>query len=246
VTRSLLPDRYNRVDDAFLSAISRTFHRQTKAQPASPEAAPTPVEDSSDQLVRAATVERFMLALSDQQLVTGIAILVAVYVKNCSISVYSFQIAASLAWFSCTTHLSTLTVLRNYFDTHQKVRTWRVVAMLALLFLLVFSMVLSHSATFYTNSGAYFECAIKTFRLFEGLGLIGWFGSYSEVLNLILIVGWIAVAYFSRLVELYSLAYRNSSEYWLAWLISRGVLGPKEWAPRGSFIREILADARVG
>jgi hypothetical protein len=78
VARSLPPDRYNRVDDAFLSAISRTFHRQTKAQPASPEAAPTPVEDSSGQLARATTVECFILALSDQQLVAGIAILVAI------------------------------------------------------------------------------------------------------------------------------------------------------------------------
>lgn len=106
---------------------------------------------------------------------------------------------------------------------------WRVVAMLVLLFLLVFSMVLSQSATFLANSGAYFECAIKTFRLYEGSGP---FSPYSEFLNLILIMGWIAVAYFSRLVELYSLAYRNSSENWLTWLISHGVLGPKEWAPR--------------
>lgn len=101
--------------------------------------------------------------------------------------------------------------------------------MLVLLFLLAFSMVLSQSATCFTNSGAYFECAIKTFRLYEGFEV---FGSYSEVLNLILIIGWIAVAYFSRLVELYSLAYRNSSENWLTWLILRRVLGPKGWALR--------------
>ena len=57
-------------------------------------------------------VEAFILTLSDQQLVTGLAILIAGYVK-CDISVYSFRNVSAIAWFSCTTHLATLTVLKG-------------------------------------------------------------------------------------------------------------------------------------
>jgi hypothetical protein len=58
-------------------------------------------------------VEKFILTLSDQQLVTGLAILIAGFVK-CDISVYSFENISALAWFSCTTHLATLTILKGY------------------------------------------------------------------------------------------------------------------------------------
>ncbi|OCK73709.1 hypothetical protein K432DRAFT_312208 [Lepidopterella palustris CBS 459.81] len=54
----------------------------------------------------------FILSLSDQQLVTGLAILVTGFSK-CDISIYSFNVVSAIAWFSCTTHLATLTVLRR-------------------------------------------------------------------------------------------------------------------------------------
>jgi len=57
-------------------------------------------------------VEAFVLSLSDQQLATGVAILVAGFVK-CDISVYSFRNISAIAWFSCTTHLATLTILKR-------------------------------------------------------------------------------------------------------------------------------------
>jgi hypothetical protein len=60
-------------------------------------------------------VEAFILALSDQQLVTGLAILIAGFVK-CDISVYSFENVSAIGWFSATTHLATLTILRRYHD----------------------------------------------------------------------------------------------------------------------------------
>ena len=57
-------------------------------------------------------VEAFILSLSDQQLATGLAILIAGFVK-CDISVYSFRNVSAIAWFSCTTHLATLTILKR-------------------------------------------------------------------------------------------------------------------------------------
>jgi hypothetical protein len=55
----------------------------------------------------------FILVLSDQQLVTGLAILVAGFMI-CDISLYSFTIVSAVAWFSSTTHLSSLAVLKGY------------------------------------------------------------------------------------------------------------------------------------
>jgi hypothetical protein len=56
--------------------------------------------------------ESFILAFSDQQLVTGLALLLSAYFKG-DITVYSFQVASSLAWFSSTIHLATLVVLKR-------------------------------------------------------------------------------------------------------------------------------------
>ncbi len=43
----------------------------------------------------------------------GLAILVTLYAKSCQVSVFSFQVATGLAFFSLVLHLSTLAVLRN-------------------------------------------------------------------------------------------------------------------------------------
>ena len=56
--------------------------------------------------------EAVILSFSDQQLVTGFALLLSIYVKG-DITVYTFRVAATVAWFSSTTHLATLVVLRK-------------------------------------------------------------------------------------------------------------------------------------
>jgi hypothetical protein len=56
--------------------------------------------------------EAVILAFSDQQLVTGLALLISIYIKG-DITVYTSQVATSLAWFSSTIHLATLVVLKE-------------------------------------------------------------------------------------------------------------------------------------
>jgi hypothetical protein len=61
-------------------------------------------------------IEAAVLMFSDQQLVTGIGILVSGYTQiNCALSTYHWQIVVYLAWFSSLTHLTTLTALRAFF-----------------------------------------------------------------------------------------------------------------------------------
>ena len=91
---------------------------------------------------REVAFEKFVLALSDQQLVTGIAILVAVFANQCRVSIYELNIAITLSWFSATTHLSTLDVLHRYFRENKVVRNWRMVGMVGVLLLLTPGLVI--------------------------------------------------------------------------------------------------------
>lgn len=89
---------------------------------------------------REEVVTRFVLALSDQQLVTGLAILVGTVANQCTLTRYDFNMAFSLAWFSAITHLATLDVLREYLLKHKTVRNWRVFGMVCILGFLIYSL----------------------------------------------------------------------------------------------------------
>ncbi|KAE8443569.1 hypothetical protein EG329_001731 [Mollisiaceae sp. DMI_Dod_QoI] len=76
-------------------------------------------------------LEKVILGLSDTQLLTGMAILIAGYAK-CSISSYHSNIVSDLAWFASGTHLSTLQVLRTYLIKHPAIRLFRIALLLAM------------------------------------------------------------------------------------------------------------------
>jgi hypothetical protein len=72
-------------------------------------------------------IEAAVLMFSDQQIVTGIGILVSGYTQiNCALSTYHWQIVVYLAWFSSLTHLTTLTALRPFFRGQPTLAYWRV------------------------------------------------------------------------------------------------------------------------
>ncbi|KAL8917936.1 MAG: hypothetical protein Q9172_005627 [Xanthocarpia lactea] len=76
------------------------------------------------------TLRRIVLMFSDQQAVTGIALLASGYAQlKSGIDSYHWQIVVYLAWFSSLTHLTTLTVLRQYFRENHHARSWRAVVM---------------------------------------------------------------------------------------------------------------------
>jgi hypothetical protein len=72
---------------------------------------------------------RFRLASSDQQLVVGLATLIAAKTNQGMLSLYEFPVALALTWFSSTTHLAALDHLRHYPQQHQTIRNWRVYGM---------------------------------------------------------------------------------------------------------------------
>ena len=87
-------------------------------------------------LLRRENMIQFILALSDQQLVTGLAILIAGVSHQGSFTRYEWVAIHNLAWFSSTTHLATLDVLGSHFRSQRNVRAARTFGIIAFLLLL--------------------------------------------------------------------------------------------------------------
>ena len=146
---------------------------------------------------------RFVLALSDQQLATGLAVLIAGVANRCRISLYEFQVITCLAWFSSTTHLATLFVLRQYLIEHPTVRNWRVLGVAASLGLLMFSVITLVLAgpldttgdEAILNAGSPLQCV---FMNIPGRSL-----DFTWILNGVLTVLLIVPAYVRRIMSLY-------------------------------------------
>ncbi|KJX95325.1 hypothetical protein TI39_contig4119g00009 [Zymoseptoria brevis] len=88
-------------------------------------------------------LQHTILVLSDQQIVTGIAIMAAGFVglRNGETSVYHYQVVLYLAWLASSVHLSALTLLRPFMTTHPAVRAWRLGGMVVLFLMLVIGLI---------------------------------------------------------------------------------------------------------
>ena len=96
-------------------------------------------------------IERVVLNLSDQQLLTGLAILITGFAMTCSISTYHFALVGDLAWMSSNVHLTTLSVLQQYLYRHRTLRNWRIILMLITGSLLLANNVLSGHREWYDS-----------------------------------------------------------------------------------------------
>lgn len=84
-------------------------------------------------------LENTMLSLSDQQLVFGLAVLVAGFCEMVreNLSLYHWNMIVYLAWLSSSVHIASLTMLREMPKQSKKFRNIRVIGMLVLWALLV-------------------------------------------------------------------------------------------------------------
>ncbi|KAF2627942.1 hypothetical protein BU25DRAFT_305275, partial [Macroventuria anomochaeta] len=86
-----------------------------------------------------------LLAFSDTQLLTGLAIQFTAMIKHCSMSVYHFRIVTDLAFLTTVTHLLTVVALRDYFVRNKWINLPRIFFMLANLALLGYTSFISYS-----------------------------------------------------------------------------------------------------
>jgi len=84
-----------------------------------------------------------IVALSDQQIVTGIAIMAAGFqgLRLGGIDSYHYQTVIYLAWMSSSVHLSAISLLAPLLKERPALRVWRLTGMLVLLVLLIIGLV---------------------------------------------------------------------------------------------------------
>ncbi|KAH7077499.1 hypothetical protein BKA63DRAFT_266555 [Paraphoma chrysanthemicola] len=102
-----------------------------------------PIAYSRDQLRHTRAVTNCVKMLGAQQLITGLAILVAGLASRCQITLYEFNIVTSLAYFAMYTHVLSLHVVRGYMYEHVSARNWHVAMTVAFLILFCFSFVIN-------------------------------------------------------------------------------------------------------
>ncbi|KXH28047.1 hypothetical protein CNYM01_03647 [Colletotrichum nymphaeae SA-01] len=200
-TKALPEKRYNSIDDIIHSRGS----------------------SSADRKQRIKAFESFMLSLSDQQLVTGMALMLAticifagVHGLDEGFSVYSFQIATRLGYFSCITHLCSLTVLWAYFDKHKRLRMFRTILMVVFLAMMIGCMTISDSVTFRFNRHVSVKCARKHFKLIdrERPNYVFFSDEIIIVFNLSVLTYILISGYVQRLLQLHCPLAREEKDYW--------------------------------
>lgn len=151
------------------------------------------------------------------QITTGFAILVSGFAQlQCGLAALKWRIILDLAWFSCLTHLSCLTILRQRLQTYRIERFWRLFAMGTLAILLATRRFLISNHRWYLDSSV--SSSPKT----PAICIIGFSLKkqdtretqlfWSAVLSAIFIL----VTFISRLVRLHR-------------FLSRGTHGCAEW-----------------
>ncbi len=96
-------------------------------------------------------IEKIILNLSDQLLLTGSAVLIAGCWTHCSIWAYHFAIVSDLAWFASNVHLVTIVVLLKYLQDRPVLRNWRAVLMVCIAIFLTASTVMQGHRDWYIS-----------------------------------------------------------------------------------------------
>jgi hypothetical protein len=165
---------------------------------------------------RRKSLTAFLLTLSDQQLVTGPAMMVAALSQHCQISAYEFQVVSSVAWMASTTHLSTLVVLRQYLRENRTVRNIRIIGMVANLGLLLYTTIVA-TASYSVDNSVPIQCVTENFSSFSA-------GSLNP--NTLVSILFLIVSYTDSIYQLYN---ENHSPFknWLRYYCCKRKGGPQ-------------------
>jgi len=128
---------FGQVDSSLLNTVdTQVFHVRPFRALRSRNDRPTRLRVSQ-------ALRQAILALSDQQIVTGIAILGAGFqgLRLGGIDSYHYQTVIYLAWMSSSVHLSALSILAPILKERPALRIWRLVGMLVLLVLLIIALI---------------------------------------------------------------------------------------------------------
>ena len=153
-----------------------------------------------------------VLIFSDQQLVTGIAVLASGYSQlRCGFSSYNWQIVVYLAWSSSLTHLTTLTALRQYFRDNPALRIWRTVLMVVIVVMLGIALLPTGNGGWVSESWRLNPLGIPALCYFKQLAPGGGFARSiqfgpSPLATMLVSVLGLVLGFMTRLVKLSSQA----------------------------------------
>ncbi len=159
-------------------------------------------------------LQKAILHLSDSHIITGLAILIAGFIQACQISIYHFHFVVYLAWLASSTHLTTLTILRNYLRRHRSILKWRVIAMVIMFIMLITALSLTSSRVW--PSGDWYEL------YYDSPVSCAWKQEYMTYRpDAAFSVFLVTAGYLARLSKLFI----STSEFFRSWLRDR----PSSW-----------------
>lgn len=173
-THSLPVDLINDVDRAVIDLARRIFI-SLRMFFRIPALSHTDGEDARERRVEGLRV--FLLSMSDQVLVSEVAILVALWTGKSKVTLYSTNIVIALACLASTVHLSTLSIMATYVQIHTTMLLSRIIFMVFGAASLVILLVWQASSSWEDGSHVFFTCAIHDLHG-SGSGFLGAVSGY--------------------------------------------------------------------
>lgn len=107
--------------------------------------------------------QKCVLMLADTQILTGYAILISAFSTiKCGLSAYHWQCLTYLAWFPAITHLSAVTILRNYFFRHWIQGALRIVLIAGLHIMVLVASIPTGHFTFMQSTGTWEDVPLQS------------------------------------------------------------------------------------
>lgn len=177
---------------------------------------------------RVRSFQSFILAMSDQQLVSGLALVIAINVirngvqdLDAKLSVYAYTNAVILAFFSCIVHLATMAVLQDYLKDRGLLKHVRVAIMIC-----VFALLLQSLGESWTMENTVtVRCAVENNKFLNDysgpVSMTDRLGDISAVFGIIILFGILGFGYVRRILELYLWGPRDFPRKWQTILLAK-------------------------
>ncbi|KAF4994285.1 hypothetical protein FGRMN_5870 [Fusarium graminum] len=109
----------------------------------------------------------FMVSISDQILVSQVAILIATCIIHVEITIYSVNIVIALGYLASTVHLASLPFCVDRLRDHEAAKPARIISMAVGSGMLVFLLIVQLSYTWDMQAHVYFTCVLHDFQMKE-------------------------------------------------------------------------------
>jgi hypothetical protein len=197
----------NLVDDRAIRVIRKILCCRPLKTPKTPE-------QFRRRQLRQRIFERFLLGLSDSQLVTSLAIGLAAWAKRCSLSNYSFLMAMMVVLLAVSSSLYTTFILKHYLNRHHFLRSFRIAMLTMNALLLLSGRAILHYVNLVSYQSLYWTLSFKPVSR-TAVDRVGFTIS----------VVWWTTAFVNRIVALHTPFEADAARSWVYTVLSRWLGG---------------------